>query len=114
MADAFASGLIWPAMALAFTGWLVPKLLSLVWPEGVRPLFLLAFVATLIMLALGMAYFIALYVWQGVPFAMLFEEGTAAGIFHFLRLGLISALIWAPIMVLSIAGIPRTWTKETW
>jgi hypothetical protein len=114
MLDAFSSGLIIPAATLALFGWLVPKLLSFIWPEGVRALLLLALVSTVIMTFLGMGYFTLLYVWQGVPLGMLFEEGMAIGIFHFLRLGLLSALLWAPIMVLSIAGIPKTWVRETW
>jgi len=109
-----SDGLIVPALILALIGWLVPKLLSLVWPEGVRPLFALAFCATLIMLALGTGFFVALYVWQGVPLAILFELGLLSGIMHFARLGLISALLWGPIMVLSVAGLPRHWVKETW
>ena len=107
-------GLIIPALALALTGWLVPKLLSLVWPEGVWPLFALAFVATLVMLVLGTGLFLALYVWQGVPLATLFDGGWGPGLWHFARLGMISALLWAPIMVLSVAGLPNHWVKETW
>ena len=42
MIQGFADGLIWPAAALALLGWLVPRGLSLVFPEGVRPLLLLA------------------------------------------------------------------------
>lgn len=109
-----ADGLVIPALALALTGWLVPKLMSLFWPEGVRALFALAFVATLVMLALGTGFFVALYVWQGVPLVTLFDAGWAAGLWHFARLGLISALLWAPIMVLSVAGLPRHWVRETW
>jgi len=114
MIQGFADGLAIPALTLALIGWLVPRGLSLVFPEGVRPLLALAFVSTLVMLALGTGFFMALYVWQGVPFAMLFEAGVAAGTAHFLRLGLVSALLWGPIMVLSVAGLPRHWVEETW
>jgi hypothetical protein len=107
-------GLIIPALALALTGWLVPKLLSLVWPEGLRPLLALALVATLIMLALATVVFVGLYLWQGVPLAALFAQGWGPGLWHFARLGVISALLWAPIMVLSVAGLPKNWVKETW
>jgi len=107
-------GLIVPALALALMGWLVPRLLSLVWPEGVWPLFALAFVATLAMFGLGTSMFVVLYVWQGVPLVTLFQDGLGPGLWHFARLGLISALLWAPIMVLSVAGLPKHWVKETW
>jgi hypothetical protein len=114
IADAFTSGLILPAICLAALGWAVPRLLALIFPEGVGPLMVLAFVATLIMFGLGMAFFMLLYLWQGVPFAMLFEGGIAGGIGHFARLGLISALLWAPIMILSVAGLPKNWVEKVW
>jgi hypothetical protein len=109
-----SDGLFIPALVLAVIGWLVPKGLALFWPEGVRPLMLLALVATLVMFLFGMGFFIALYVWQGAPLSAVFEPGLAAGLFHFGRLGLISALLWGPIMVLSVAGLPKGWTKEIW
>jgi len=114
VSNIFTDGLIIPALVLALMGWLVPRMLSLVWPEGVKPQLLLAFVATLIMLALGMLFFLCLYLWQGVPLDILFEPGLSAGAAHFLRLGLISALLWGPIMILSVAGLPKHWVKETW
>lgn len=110
----FSSGLLLPALALAVLGWLVPRLLAKVWPEGVWPLLLLAFVATVILLALAAGFFVLLYVWQGAPLAALFEPGLVVGLAYFLRLGLASALIWAPIMTLSVAGLPRHWKEETW
>jgi hypothetical protein len=112
--EGFADGLILPAAFLALLGWLVPRLLSLVWPEGVWPLLLLALASAVLMMGLGMAFFAGLYVWQGVPFAMLTEAGWGPFLLHFLRLGSISALLWAPIMVLSVAGLPRHWTRATW
>lgn len=114
LTDAFASGLILPAAVLALLGWAVPRLLALVIPEGVRPLMLIALLSTLVMGASGALFFAGLYLWQGMPMAALFEAGLAAGVVHFGRLSLISALLWGPIMVLSIAGLPKNWIKETW
>lgn len=114
IAQGFADGLILPAAALALLGWLVPRLLSRVWPEGVGPLLLLAAVSGALMLLLGMGFFAALYAWQGVPWAMLLEAGWGPFLLHFLRLGLVSALLWGPILVLSVAGLPRHWTKAVW
>ena len=107
-------GLVIPALILAALGWLVPRALSLVFPEGVRPLLLLAFCATLIMFALGTAFFVVLYLWQGAPMDAFLEVGLGPVVAHFGRLGLISALFWGPLLVLSVAGLPRTWVKETW
>ncbi len=111
---AFSSGLILPAICLAALGWTVPRILALVFPEGPGPLMLLALVATILMLLLGIGFFGLLYVWQGVPLNMLFETGIAPGILHFGRLSLISAMLWAPIMILSIAGLPKNWVTKIW
>ena len=54
------------------------------------------------------------YLVQGVPLATLFEPGLASGLVHFARLGLISALIWGPILILSVARLPKYWVEETW
>ena len=114
MAAAFSSGLILPALILAALGWFVPRLLALFWPEGVKWLMLLALASTIVMAMLGAGFFAFLYTVQGIGVDDLIETGGAALIAHFLRLSLISALIWGPLMVLSIAGVPKNWTKEVW
>ncbi len=114
MTQAFSDGLLIPAVLLALIGWLVPRGLSLFWPEGVKPLLMLAFTATLVMFLLSAGFFVALYVWQGAPLALLFEGGFWPATLHFAKLGLISALLWGPILILSVAGLPKHWAKETW
>lgn len=114
MSEVLTDGLLFPALVLALLGWLVPKMLSLVFPEGVRPLLILSFVSATIMLAISAFFFVGLYVIQGVPFAALFDQSVLAGISHFGWLGILSALFWGPIMVLSIAGLPKNWVEETW
>ncbi len=102
------------SMTLAFIGWLVPRGLSLVFPEGARPLMILAFVSTVLMGLISVAFFAGLYVAGGVPLAVLFETGVGSALGHFGRLALVSTLLWGPIMILSIAGLPKFWVKETW
>jgi hypothetical protein len=109
-----ADGLLVPALVLALVGWLVPRVLSLVFPEGVRPLLILSFVSTVIMFLIGSAFFVALYLMRGVPMEAVLAGGLADVTLHFGRLGLISALLWGPIMILSVAGLPKHWVEETW
>ena len=109
-----AEGLVVPALGLALLGWLLPRGLSLVWPEGVRALLVLGLVATLVMLLLSAGFFVGLYLAGGVPLARLSAGGWQAMVVHFGRLAVISALIWGPILVLSVAGLPRHWVKERW
>jgi hypothetical protein len=109
-----SGGLLIPAVILALVGWLVPKLLSMVFPEGIKPLLVLAFLASLIMFAITVVFFVALYVWQGVPLSRLMADGWAMNVQYFGRLALIAAIIWAPFLILSVAGLPRTWKKAVW
>ncbi|WP_296419999.1 hypothetical protein [Pseudooctadecabacter sp.] len=111
---AFSTGLILPALVLAALGWFVPRLLALFWPEGVKWLMLLALASTIVMAGVGAAFFALLYTSQGIGVDDLWETGGMALAAHFLRLSLISALMWGPLMVLSIAYIPRNWVKEVW
>ena len=107
-------GLIFPALGLACLGWLVPRLLSTFWPEGLRPLVVLTLVAAALLFVLAGAMFIALYVMGGVPLAALIEPGVLPFLEHFSRLGAVSALFWAPMMLLSVIGLPKYWVRERW
>jgi hypothetical protein len=114
MTGGASADLILPLLGLGGLGWLVPRLLGRVWPEGAIPLLFLALVATLLLVLLSALLFLLLYRWQGEPVTTLFAQEFAAGAAYFLRLGLLSALVWAPIMILSIAGLPKHWKHETW
>ncbi|WP_341211193.1 hypothetical protein [uncultured Limimaricola sp.] len=107
-------GLVLPVLGLALAGWAVPRLLAAWFPEGVRPLLCLGLTAAMSMLVLSMALFLVLYLAQGVPLDELARPGWGALAWHLARLGLGAALIWGPILVLSVAGLPRHWRHETW
>ncbi|MBW7921540.1 MAG: hypothetical protein H3C51_05500 [Rubellimicrobium sp.] len=109
-----ADSLIFPALALFCLGWVVPRLLAAFWPEGVKPLILLGLVSALILFFVAAGVFMALYVLGGVPFAALINLGFAAFALHFARLGLVSALFWGPMLLLSVAGLPKYWVRENW
>lgn len=114
MADSFGIGLLFPVLFLTLVAWLVPKFLSMVMPEGVKPLILLAVFATVIMVVITSLVFVGLYLIQGASLATFIEPGFADTTLFLLKLSMSAALIWAPIMVLSIAGLPRTWTTVEW
>lgn len=109
-----SDGLIIPAVFLALIAWLVPKLLSMVMPEGKRALMILAFVSTLVLFAISAGFFFVLYLWNGMPVSDIAEFGWRQNIIFFGKLGMIAALIWAPIMIVSVAGLPRTWKRAIW
>ncbi|MEL6841055.1 MAG: hypothetical protein AAFP85_17365 [Pseudomonadota bacterium] len=109
-----SDALLLPAVLLGVLAFLVPRGLAKVLPEGVKPLLLNAFLSTLILFLLSAGLFFALYIGQGVAVADLMVGGVAANILFFGKLGLAAAIIWGPIMILSLAGLPRKWVKETW
>lgn len=114
MGQLLSDGLFMPAFVLAVMAFFVPRILARIIPEGVKPLLLNAFLSTVLLFAISASFFFCLYLWQGLDVAEIMGPGLAANVVFFGRLGLISALIWAPIMVLSVAGLPRKWVKETW
>ena len=114
MFDLFTQGLFFPALALGFLAWLVPKLVSMILPEGVKPLMLNALLSTLILGSLSGIYFLVLYLSQGASLSDFAAFGFASNVSFFGRLALTSGIIWVPIMILSVANLPRHWVKETW
>ena len=114
MTSFFSDTLLFPALLLAVLAFVVPRLLAHVLPEGVKPLLLNAFLSTVLLFVLSAGFFFFLYLWQGLSMTDITSPGLAANVVFFGRLGLSAALIWGPIMILSVAGLPRKWVKETW
>ncbi|MBB5722636.1 hypothetical protein FHS72_002262 [Loktanella ponticola] len=114
MADVLSTSLVFPALFLALVGWLVPKLLSTVMPEGVKPLLVLSILSVLIMVVITSGLFVFLYLAQGATLSLFTQASFGDNMMFLLRLSVSAGIIWAPIMVLSIAGLPRTWTSVEW
>ena len=114
MGEVLSDGLIIPALLLAIAAFAVPRFMARLLPEGVTPLMVNAFLSTLTLIAVSGVFFWGLYLWQGLQVAQLAEQGLAANLVFFGRLALLSGLIWAPIMILSVAGLPRKWVHATW
>ena len=106
--------LILPAVALGFLAWLVPKLYSMILPEGVWPLALNAVMSAVTLSVFAGGFFVALYLGEGIPLDRILDLGVIGNLVFFGRLSASTALIWGPIMVLSLAGLPRTWVKSVW
>lgn len=114
MGALFSDMLVLPALALGMVAFAVPRLLGRALPEGVVPLLMNAFFSTVLLFALSATFFFCLYLWQGLRVADVLEPGFMVNVVFFGRLGLMAAIIWAPIMILSVAGLPAKWIKETW
>ena len=114
MGAAFSDQLFLPALFLAILAFVVPRIFGRILPEGVKPLLVNAFLSTTLLFVISALFFFCLYLWQGQSIARIMEPGLASNVVFFGRLGLVAAIIWAPIMILSVAGLPRKWVKETW
>ena len=114
MADSFSAGLFFPVVFLTLMAWLVPKFLSMVMPEGVKPLLVLAVISSVLMIVISSLVFVGLYLLQGASLAVFLEPGFVDTALFLLKLSMSAAIIWGPIMVLSVAGLPRTWTTVEW
>ncbi len=96
-----------PIAALAVLAWLVPAAIARSLPEGVGWLAVNAALSTLALAGIAGAGFVWLYGEAGWP-------ALRVAPLHFATLAARSALIWAPIMVLSLANRPRGWTTARW
>jgi hypothetical protein len=96
-----------PLIGLGALAWAMPALMARILPEGVGWLVVNGIVSTLAMALVSMAVFVALYGEAGGP---VFVEAPG----HFVLLAARSALIWAPVLVLSLADRPRRWTQAEW
>ncbi|MBU2359251.1 MAG: hypothetical protein KKB02_10015 [Alphaproteobacteria bacterium] len=108
------TGLLLPALALGLLGWLVPKLWSMLLPDGFGALALNAVLSALTVTALTALYFVVAYWQAGMTLDRLLEEGAAGLMIYFGRLGLSAAIIWAPMMGLSLVGLWRSWVRTPW
>lgn len=114
MGDFFADSLLVPAFVLALLALAIPQLLARTLPEGVAPLMLNAFMSTLVLFLLSGGFFFVLYLVQGLSVAQILEPGIIGSVTFFGRLGLIASILWAPILLLSVASLPRKWVTKTW
>ena len=108
------SGLLIPTFALAVLGWVVPRLWSIIVPEGIPGLFAIATLSAFSLVTLAGLFFIVSYWRAGVTVDGLMDQGIIDSVAYFGRLGLRAAIIWAPMMALSLMALPRTWTRVTW
>ena len=114
MGNMISDGLFAPTLILALMAFVVPRVIARVLPEGVPTLMANAVLSALAMCILSAVFFFGLYVWQGVPASELLANGLRQNMVSFGGLGVIAGIIWAPIMVLSVAGLPRKWVHKTW
>ncbi|WGH77742.1 hypothetical protein [Jannaschia ovalis] len=98
---------ILPLVLLGGLGWAVPWAVSRVLPEGAGWLVANGAISAVVLLVLAGGLFALAY---GPARAAVWAEAP----WYFALLAARSALVWAPVMVLSLANRPRHWTRATW
>lgn len=103
-----------PAVLLIAAAILVPRGLEPLVPESPGGLVALAGLSALLLWAVSGLGFVLLYHLRGATVALLTGDNAAPAFRHFAALGLKAALIWAPVLVLSVSTAPRRWKTATW
>ena len=108
------TGVLIPVAALVLVAIYLPRLLARVTPESLAGLIVNGALSAVALTMLAAAYFLWSYARQDTRLLDLigFAPGETLG--HFLRLGLGSALIWGPVLVLSVSTLPRRWKENVW
>lgn len=96
-----------PVVLLAAAAWVVPWILSKVLPEGVFWLALIGAISAVLLAVVSAIGFYVLYGQAG-------EAVLDAAPWHFVVLSARAALVWGPVMVLSLANIPKGWKEAVW
>ena len=100
-----------PVLTLMAAAVVVTRLLERAVPESVMGLGLLAALAGGVLWALSAAGAAALYASGAVPLSVLAEP---RGLSHLAGQGAKAALIWGPLVALTVVTAPRRWRHATW
>ena len=109
-----AADLLLPALGAVALAALIPWALSRALPEGVPALALNTALSTILMALLAAGYFLAAYHARDPEMTRALLARPLAAAWRFGSLSALSALLWAPVLVLSLAQIPGRWRHATW
>ncbi|WP_208352575.1 hypothetical protein [Pseudaestuariivita rosea] len=109
-----AGGVVVPLIIICVLAVWVPRRIGALFPETAGGLILNGVVTAALMLTLAMGYFWAAYALQSDAIFQLIGDVPLQSFLHFLRLGMLSAFLWGPLVVLSAANQHRHWKENTW
>jgi hypothetical protein len=103
-----------PLIAALVLAVVIPRGFARVIPEGLSGLVWNGVASAAVMFALSFAYFVWSYTTQNAALTDLFGANPRGSFWHFARLATLSALLWVPIIVLTVAALPRHWKVVEW
>lgn len=103
-----------PLIAFSALAILLPRLFLPFMPETAGGLVMNGIMVYAIITGLAAIFFFWSYTQQDTRVTELLGLEPARSVAHFLRLGVMSSVVWAPVMVLRIAGLHRHWKENTW
>jgi len=106
------SSLLIPTVVLMGLAVLVTRLVERVMPETMLGLALTALVASGVLWALAGGLFGWLYLSRAPELAPIL--GAGSGLRHLAGLGAKAALIWLPLVLITVATAPRRWKTNVW
>lgn len=101
-----------PVVLLMVLAVVVTRGLERLVSETIPGLILLALLSAMVTWVLAAGVFAGLYLMQDVRLVAVL--GDQSGVGHLLRLGAKSALIWGPVLVLTVLTAPRRWRNAVW
>ncbi|WP_238365616.1 hypothetical protein [Mesobacterium pallidum] len=108
------TGLALPTLALMALAFALPHGLLRWMPETGRGLVLNGLLSGLVLVAVAAGYFLWAYAHAAPAMLRVFGARPGASAGYFLRLGLQSAVIWGPVLVLTVSYLPRRWKEGVW
>jgi len=106
--------LLVPVAGLVALAVFLPRLILRWMPETLAGLILNGAITALLLTVLAAGWLFLSYVRADRRILEFFDMAPGGTAFHFLRLGFMSALIWAPVLVLSLASLPKRWKTAKW
>ncbi|WP_136443205.1 hypothetical protein [Pacificoceanicola onchidii] len=110
--DPMLVSLALPAIILMIAAVAAARALERLMPESLLGLALTFVLSAVLTWALASGLFALLYYWRGASLAT--TLGEAEGWRHMAGLGLKAAVIWAPLLALTVATAPRRWRHNVW
>lgn len=108
------ASLILPALGAVALAWAIPWGLSKALPEGMPALLLNAALSFALMSLAAAGYFLAAYHAEDPDLTRALLAQPRAALWRFGSLSMLSALLWAPVLILSLAQVPGRWRHATW